>query len=105
MFRVPFFLLAGLIAIGLVAEARLSERIGLARPGLASRLAACLSGLGLPAEIPADLSPQAILKAALVDKKRQAGDVRFALPVRPGRVRVGVSVPNWDQMLMGRGIG
>lgn len=93
------------ISIGLVAEARLAEHIGLARLGLAARIANCLSGLGLPTEIPAGLSPQAILQAALVDKKRQAGEMRFALPVRPGLVKVGVTIPDWDQILLGRGIG
>lgn len=90
------------IAIGLVVEARLAERIGLARDGLAQRIAGCLAGLGLPTEIPADLSPKAIVQAAMVDKKRQAGDLRFALPLRLGRVRVGVTVPEWDQILLGR---
>lgn len=90
------------IAIGLVTEARLAERIGLARPGLASRIAACLAGLDLPTEIPANLPAQAILQAALVDKKRQAGDLRFTLPVRPGRVQVGVTIPQWDQMILER---
>ena len=89
------------IAIGLVAEARLAERMGLAREGLAERIAACLAGLGLPTEIPAELSPKAIVQAAMVDKKRHAGGLRFALPLQPGRVRVGVTVPEWDQIFLG----
>lgn len=90
------------IAIGLVAEVRLAERLGLASNGLAERIATCLAGLGLPTEMPADLSPQAVVQAAKVDKKRAAGNLRFVFPLRPGRVRVGVTVPNWDQFLVER---
>jgi len=90
------------IAIGLVAEARLAERLGLAHNGLAKRIAACLAGLGLPTEIPADLPPEAIIRAAMIDKKRIAGNLRFALPIHPGCVRVGVTVPDWDQLFIER---
>ena len=90
------------IAIGLVAEARLAEHLGLARGGLAKRIAACLDGLGLPTEIPAEISPEAIIQAAMIDKKRLAGSLRFVLPLRPGRVRVGVTVPDWDQQFKER---
>ena len=90
------------IAIGLVAEARLAERLGLASDGLAIRIADCLSGLGLPTEIPDALSPEAIIRAAMVDKKRHKGSLRFTLPIRPGLVRVGVPVPNWEQLFIER---
>ncbi len=89
------------VAIGLVMEARLAERLGLARRGLSERIAACLEELGLPTQIPADISPKAVIQASRVDKKRSEGGLRFALPLRPGRVKVGVAVPDWSQVLLG----
>ncbi len=80
------------VAIGMVAEARLAERLGLAASGLADCLADTLRGLGLPVEIPAAFSRQAILDAIRYDKKRRAGVVRFALPLAVGKVQVGVPV-------------
>jgi 3-dehydroquinate synthase len=86
------------VAIGMVVEARLSERLGLARPGLADEIAAVLDGLGLPVEIPPGVDRQALVQATQVDKKRSAGRVRFALPVRIGEVQAGVELedlPTW----------
>jgi 3-dehydroquinate synthase len=80
------------VAIGLFQEARLSERLGLAQPGLAGEIQDTLLGLGLPVEIPQDLDRGAILAALRFDKKRRDGRVRFALPVRPGEVRHGLEV-------------
>ncbi|MCU0484805.1 MAG: 3-dehydroquinate synthase [Anaerolineales bacterium] len=87
------------VAIGLVVEARLAEQIKVARRGLADRIAACLGGLGLPTQIPAYVSPEAVVQAVGVDKKRSEGSPRFALPLRPGRVQVGIGVPNWEQIV------
>ncbi len=87
------------ISIGFVLEAYLSEQLGLARPGLAAAIASCLSGLGLPTQVPAGISRRSIIEAVGVDKKRSAGEVRFSLPVRIGRVQVGVAVPGWEEWL------
>ncbi len=87
------------IAIGLVAEARLAERLSLAEPGLATTIARVLESLGLPTEIPPDLDPQSILDAMRVDKKRRQGVVRFALPRRVGEVQVGVAVDRLELAL------
>ncbi len=80
------------VAIGMVQETRLAERIGLAQPGLSQTLAAALRGLGLPAEIPAGLEASALRAAMQVDKKRRAGRLRFSLPRCPGQVEYGVLV-------------
>lgn len=87
------------IAIGLVAEARLAERLSLAEPGLAKSIARVLEGLGLPTEIPEGLDRQSILSAMRVDKKKRRGVVRFALPRRVGQVQVGVSVDRLELAL------
>lgn len=72
------------VAIGIVAETRLAESRGIARPGLAVRIAAALAGLGLPTGIPPDLPTVALLAAMRHDKKRRGGVLHLALPVRPG---------------------
>jgi shikimate kinase / 3-dehydroquinate synthase len=87
------------VAIGTVAEARLAEAIGLAKAGLAGQIRVVLERLELPTEIPADLSRERILAAMKLDKKRAAGLVRFALPVRVGEVRTGVVVENYQEYL------
>jgi 3-dehydroquinate synthetase len=84
------------VAIGMVAEARLAERLGLASAGLAQQLARDLVNVGLPVEIPQDLPREQILEAMLLDKKRAAGQVHFALPVAVGDVRTGVVVEDWQ---------
>lgn len=80
------------VAIGLAAETRLAERLGLAEAGLAEQVAAVLQTLGLPARIPPGLDHAAIQAAMQLDKKRSDGLVRFSLPVRVGEVRHGVGV-------------
>ncbi|NUM46041.1 MAG: 3-dehydroquinate synthase [Anaerolineales bacterium] len=80
------------VAIGMVAEARIAERMGLAARGLADEIADCLRGVGLPTEIPLELDRAAILRTMQVDKKKAGGKVKFALPVRIGEVQVGVEV-------------
>jgi shikimate kinase / 3-dehydroquinate synthase len=80
------------VAIGMVAEAQLAERLGVARQGLSGRIADTLKGLGLPVKIPTDLPREELIRAMLVDKKREKGIVRFAFPQDIGKVQVGVPV-------------
>ena len=82
------------IAIGTIAEARLAERLGLAAGGLSEEIAVTLAELGLPTQIPADFSHEAIIAAMRVDKKKAAGVIKFALPIKVGEVKVGVAVEN-----------
>jgi 3-dehydroquinate synthetase len=86
------------IAVGMVAESRFAERIGVAETGLADKITDVLSGLGLPVEIPGDLSRQEILQAMRVDKKKDAAKVRFALPAAIGRVEL-VQVNDLESVL------
>ncbi len=72
------------VAIGLVLEARLAERLGLAESGLADEIAALLKSLGIPATLPRQMDRDAVLAAMEGDKKRRDGRVRFALPERIG---------------------
>jgi 3-dehydroquinate synthetase len=80
------------VSIGLAAEARLSEKMGLAEKGLADKVGGVLAGLGLPVDMPAGLDRAAMRDALRRDKKKAGGTVRFALPVKVGEVRVGIAV-------------
>jgi shikimate kinase/3-dehydroquinate synthase len=83
------------VAIGMVAEARLAERMSLAGSGLSDVIAGVLARLGLPTRIPSDLDRQLIQNAMRVDKKKARGSLRFALPIKIGEVKVGVEVADW----------
>lgn len=88
------------VAIGMVAESQLAAAIGLAEPGLVDTIRSALAGLGLPVEIPEDLPRDQIVAAMGFDKKRSAGQVRFALPARIGEVRTGIEAAGWQDMIM-----
>jgi 3-dehydroquinate synthase len=66
------------IAIGMVLEARLGERLGVTARGVADRLEALLTDAGLPTH--SDLPAADLLARTRTDKKNAAGRVRYALP-------------------------
>ncbi len=68
------------VAIGMAAEARLAEALGVAPTGLAHEVRAALERFALPLEIPESLANEALLDAMQSDKKARAGRVRCALP-------------------------
>jgi shikimate kinase / 3-dehydroquinate synthase len=76
------------VSIGLVAEAKLAERLMLAGKGLSAEISEPLSELGLPIHIPKELPRADLLRAMRVDKKKSSGVVRFALPVDVGKVEL-----------------
>lgn len=84
------------VAIGMVAEARLAERMGIASQGLSETIAVTLMELGLPVKVPANLSKEDIIHTMRYDKKMNSGIIRFALPVSVGDVRAGVEVENLE---------
>ena len=86
------------IAIGMVAEAKLAERLTVASQGLSDAISEVLSKLGLPTQIPAELPREEILRAMRVDKKKNAKAIRFALPVEIGKVEL-VDVNDLESVL------
>jgi 3-dehydroquinate synthase len=75
------------VAIGMVAECRLAERLRWVPPALTERLVQLLVAFGLP--IAADeLDVDALLEAMTRDKKNRGGRVRFVLPRDLGRVEL-----------------
>jgi 3-dehydroquinate synthetase len=87
------------VAIGMAAETRLAEKLGLAQPGLAQQMCAALAGLGLPLEVPAGYNRAELVEAMRVDKKKAGGVVRFALPVEIGTVKPGIAIDDLAQAL------
>lgn len=72
------------VAIGMVAEARIAERLGLAETDIAAPIVEALTTASLPTTIPATLDPADIVAATKSDKKSRSGDVRYALPTAIG---------------------
>lgn len=72
------------IAIGMIAESVLGERLGVTEPGTALRLERVLRAAGLPVQVPASLGARAIIDATRSDKKARSGVVEYALPRRIG---------------------
>ena len=87
------------VAIGMVAEARLADHLAVADPGLSDALEKALTALGLPIEIPENLDRNKIISTMRLDKKKKSGVIRFALPVKIGEVKVGVSLENLEEAL------
>jgi 3-dehydroquinate synthase len=72
------------VAIGMAAEARLAETLGVAASGLARDVARLLEPFGLPLALPETAATDALLEAMLGDKKVRRDTVRCALPARIG---------------------
>jgi len=73
------------VAVGMVAECRLAERLGWVGPDLGDRLDGLLRRFGLPTEAPG-LDAGALVDAMGRDKKNRSGRTRFVLPRELGRV-------------------
>lgn len=88
------------IAIGMVAEAKYSARVGLAGVGLVEAVTESLKALGLPIQIPEAMPREEIIRAMRVDKKKNAKAIRFALPVEIGKMElVAVRVDDLEAVL------
>ena len=86
------------VAIGMLAETKLAERLTVAPVGLSDRIAGVLSTLGLPVHIPSNLPREEIIQTMRVDKKKNAKAIRFALPAEIGRVEL-VDVTDLESVL------
>jgi 3-dehydroquinate synthase len=87
------------IAIGMVAEAELAERAGIAAAGTRSTVEQVLTQVTLPTRIPAGLDHNRILAMMQSDKKRRSGSLEYALPARVGAMAAeesgwAVPIPN-----------
>jgi 3-dehydroquinate synthase len=83
------------VALGIVAEARLACRLGLAETATAARQEALLAAVGLPVRAAA-VDVDAVLTAMTRDKKARDGRIPFVLAPRLGDFRVVYDVPPAD---------
>ena len=68
------------VAIGMVAEARIAESIGLAREGLAVAIVDAVERAGLPSSLPPGIRLDDVIAATHGDKKARGGAARYSLP-------------------------
>ncbi|HEV2132595.1 MAG TPA: hypothetical protein VGR27_15880, partial [Longimicrobiaceae bacterium] len=78
------------VAIGMVLEARIGERIGVTEPGTSEALRTALGTLGLPTQVPPALGVEELLAWTRMDKKARSGRVEYALLERLGAAGAGV---------------
>jgi len=89
------------IAIGMVAETRTAEIMGLAAPGLLEKIICVLNEWDLPVDLPSYLSLERIWESVKRDKKKSAGILQFALPLNIGQVKAKIEVDekSWKSVL------
>jgi 3-dehydroquinate synthase len=93
------------VAIGMVAEATLAERLGIAAAGLADTIATVCDAAGLPVRLPDGADAAEVVVATRSDKKTRAGVVEYALPSALGTMagqdsEYGIAVPEADVLRM-----
>ena len=76
------------VAVGMVVEARLGERIGVTEEGTAGRIRQGLASQGLPTDVPEDLSPERLASLMRRDKKVDGTGLTFSLVTRPGECKL-----------------
>jgi 3-dehydroquinate synthase len=90
------------VAIGMVLEARIAERLGVAESGTAQRIESVLRRAGLPVARPRELAVDSVVDATRLDKKARGGRVEYALPARIGAMAgeaSGWALPVDDQLV------
>jgi len=91
------------VAIGMVLATRLSTALSMAPATDSDRLRGLLERFGLPVHVPAGLEAEALLERMRLDKKAQAGGLRFVLWDRAGAARVVSGVPETQVLQVLRG--
>lgn len=81
------------VAIGMHGEAMLAVAHQLCAPDVVDRQAQVLARYGLPIQLPAGVSAEALIEVMHRDKKVQAGKIRWALPRRIGHAEIVTDVP------------
>jgi 3-dehydroquinate synthetase len=72
------------VALGLIAESELAERLGVAPRGLRGRVAALMARLGLPVSYGDSLNVKAAIAQMGSDKKNRGAQIHCALPAGIG---------------------
>jgi 3-dehydroquinate synthase len=89
------------VAIGMCLEAKLSQKLGLIDRDQVFRIKGLIDYYGLPSEMPLDMDINNILTSMQLDKKADAGELKFILPEKIGSVRIykGVSDKSIRELL------
>jgi 3-dehydroquinate synthase len=82
------FLHGEAVAIGMYREAVLSHLLGFITQEQVMRIKAVIDSYGLPSEMPPDLNIDSLLASMQLDKKTEAGQLKFILPEKIGAVRI-----------------
>jgi 3-dehydroquinate synthase len=80
------------VSLGIAAEARLAERLGIASPATTERQLHLLSAVGLPVN-GLQVDPTTVIEAMSRDKKSRDGRVPFVLAPEIGSFRIVPDVP------------
>ncbi|MBI1389398.1 MAG: 3-dehydroquinate synthase [bacterium] len=75
------------VAIGMIAEAELGEKLGVTPPGVVKAIRRLIQKAGFPLEKP-KLTADAMIDSMFRDKKVKSGQLRFVLPTRIGEVKI-----------------
>lgn len=81
------------VAVGMVFASRLAEKMGMLKAEDRERIEALIMRAGLPAELPAGLSPKDFIPCFYSDKKVLSGRITFVLPGQIGRVTIARDLP------------
>ena len=76
------------VAIGMIQEARLGERLGVTRLGTAAEVEQYVSLQGLPRTCEEILLKDQLLEAMKLDKKALGGELTFSLLEEPGKCKL-----------------
>jgi 3-dehydroquinate synthase len=88
------------VAIGMTAAAYMAVHTGLLAAEEATRLKKLLGQAGLPTVLPSFISGEDLILAMQRDKKVQAGEIAFVLPVKIGQVEVKRAAPvKWRELM------
>lgn len=87
------FLHGEAIAIGMCIEAELSSKLKFIDSAEVNRIKSIIESYGLPSKIPEDIDKQFMLSSMELDKKSVAGELKFILPERIGKVRIHKGIP------------
>src|SRR4030042_3628385 len=80
------------VAIGMHLETKLACMLGLINNKQVSRIKALIDSYSLPSEKPLDIDVEHILSSMELDKKVVAGQLKFILPEKIGKVRIQTGV-------------
>ena len=86
------------VSIGMVAEATMSNALGLCDERDISRLVHVLQQFSLPTSFPSRMRFEAVIAATAHDKKAREGRIEYTLLERIGKARVGVPLTQLDVM-------